>query len=75
MTAAVFRFPKEYTIAWLMKRPTVTPMVTAIIAPPISTPFPSPVIPPACERPDCKMTTQLFIYFRLGVWSPRESDL
>jgi len=39
-------------MAWLMKRPTVIPMVTAIITPPMSMPLPSAVIPPAAERPE-----------------------
>lgn len=35
-----------------MKSPTVMPIVTAIIAPPMSIPLPLAVIPPAYERPD-----------------------
>lgn len=35
-----------------MNSPTVTPTVTAIIAPPISIPSPFPVIPPAADNPD-----------------------
>ena len=37
-----------------MKSPTVMPIVTAIMALPISIPFPDAAIapPPACERPD-----------------------
>lgn len=52
--AAFFRVPNMYTSAWLMKSPTVMPIVTAIIALPISIPLPDAVIapPPACERPD-----------------------
>jgi hypothetical protein len=52
--AAFFRVPNIYTSAWLMKSPTVMPIVTAIIALPISIPLPDAAIapPPACERPD-----------------------
>ena len=52
--AAFFLVPNIYTSAWLMKSPTVMPIVTAIMALPISIPFPDAAIapPPACERPD-----------------------
>lgn len=43
-----------YTSACDMKSPTVIPIVTAIIALPMSTPLPSAVMPPACDRPDYK---------------------
>ena len=54
--AAFFLVPNMYTSAWLMKSPTVIPMVTAIIALPMSIPLPDAVIAPpsACERPDLK---------------------
>jgi hypothetical protein len=51
--AAFLRVPNMYTSACDMKRPTVMPMVTAIIAAPMSMPFPDAVMPPACESPDC----------------------
>ena len=44
--AAFFLVPNMYTSAWLMKSPTVMPIVTAIIALPISIPFPDAVIAP-----------------------------
>ena len=52
--AAFFLVPNMYTSAWLMKSPTVIPMVTVIIALPMSIPLPDAVIAPpsACERPD-----------------------
>ena len=59
-TAAFFRDPKVYTIDWLMKRPTVMPMVTAIMAPPMSIPFPFAVIPPAEDKPDYDRGCQRF---------------
>jgi hypothetical protein len=54
--AAFFLVPNMYTSAWLMKSPTVMPMVTAIIALPMSIPLPDAVIAPpsACDRPDLK---------------------
>ncbi len=44
--AAFFLVPNMYTSAWLMKSPTVIPIVTAIIALPISIPFPDAAIAP-----------------------------
>ena len=41
-------------MAWLTKSPTVIPIVTEIIAAPMSIPFPDAVIPPACDNPDYK---------------------
>ena len=54
--ATFFLVPNMYTSAWLMKSPTVIPMVTAIIALPMSIPLPDALIAPpsACERPDLK---------------------
>ena len=54
--AAFFLVPNMYTSAWLMKSPTVIPIVTAIMALPMSIPLPDAVIAPpsACERPDFK---------------------
>jgi hypothetical protein len=46
------RIKTEYTIAQLMNSPTVTPTMTASIAPPMSVPFAEPVKPLACKRPD-----------------------
>lgn len=59
--AAFFLVPNMYTSAWLMKSPTVIPMVTAIIALPMSIPLPDAEIAPpsACERPDLKEKSQL----------------
>ena len=51
-TAADFRDPHMYTSAWLMNSPTVIPMVTDIMAAPMSMPLPWAVIPPAADRPD-----------------------
>lgn len=58
--AAFFLVPNMYTSAWLMNNPTVMPMVTAIIALPMSIPLPEAVIapPPACESPDLKRETK-----------------
>ena len=52
--AAFFLVPNMYTSAWLMNNPTVIPIVTAIIALPMSIPLPDAAIPPpsACDRPD-----------------------
>jgi hypothetical protein len=50
--AAFFRVPNVYTSAWLINRPTVIPIVTAIMAPPMSIPLPDAVRPPALESPD-----------------------
>lgn len=50
--AAFFRVPNVYTSAWLMNSPTVIPMVTAIMAPPMSIPLSDAVSPPAWESPD-----------------------
>jgi hypothetical protein len=44
--AAFFLVPNIYTSAWLMKSPTVIPIVTAIMALPISIPFPDAAIAP-----------------------------
>jgi hypothetical protein len=58
--AAFFLVPNMYTSAWLMKSPTVMPMVTAIIALPMSIPLPDAAIAPpsACDRPDLKKIGQ-----------------
>ena len=58
--AAFFLVPNMYTSAWLMKSPTVIPIVTAIMALPMSIPLPDAVIAPpsACERPDFKRIGQ-----------------
>ena len=50
--AAFFLVPNAYTNAWLMNNPTVIPIVTAIIAAPISIPLPLALIPPAWDKPD-----------------------
>jgi hypothetical protein len=50
--AAFFRVPNVYTSAWLINNPTVMPIVTAIMAPPMSIPLPDAVRPPAWESPD-----------------------
>jgi len=49
--AAFLRVPNVYTSAWLINSPTVMPIVTAIMAPPMSIPLPDPVRPPAWESP------------------------
>jgi hypothetical protein len=55
--AAFFRVPNVYTSAWLINSPTVIPMVTAIMAPPMSIPLSDAVSPPAWESPDYANST------------------
>lgn len=66
--AAFFLVPNIYTSAWLMKSPTVMPIVTAIMALPISIPFPDAAIapPPACERPDLEYEKKGQLRLRFG---------
>ncbi len=60
--AAFFRVPNVYTNAWLINNPTVIPMVTAIMAPPMSIPLSDAVSPPAWESPDYSTADSITLY-------------